>query len=379
MYNVFLFIFLSISLISGCEEMNSTPPPVSGKWAEVLKAPSKELTEYVKQHPLHLENVLLKHQSLSRSEIQGARFVNVYWDDSFAQNALIQGTLFKGGVIYDTSFADSTFSNVVFDGVTMDKAEFVAAKLTNVTFKNCKIYNSEIRNLRDSTFRIENCEMSDTNFFHSKMDLEIINSTGIKLLDFSGAHAGSRLLIKGSTIGRRGRYELSNFDEFIIESSKLEKNSAGDMKAATLRIVNTDAGITFRGGDYQSVLFDNTKDAMLWESRIGTATIKNLDPGEMIDLEDIKAGKVFLSNSTVLRTLFDRAVVDELHLTNFRTDELNFTDAKIRKLVLHNVTVTQKADFSNLQVEEPVIEGFHAAQGAQVITAGSNLKQEQLR
>ena len=150
--------FIALLVLTGRELiMENSVQPLSGKWAEMLKAKPEELTRYAEANPLHLKNVLLKRQSLSKSRFVGARFDNVVWDDSFAQNATFIDSIFKGGIIHDTSFADSRLINVVFDSVVMDVAEFVNARLENVTFKNCKIYNSDIRNLQPSKVKIENC------------------------------------------------------------------------------------------------------------------------------------------------------------------------------------------------------------------------------
>lgn len=359
--------------------MESAPPEISGKWAEVLKLPSGELTEYVRKHPLHLKNVLLKRESISRSEISKAIFDNVYWDDSYAQNALILNAKFNGGVIYDTSFANSHLVGAVFDHVFMDKGEFVGAKLDNVVFKNCDIVNSEIRNLHDSRFRIENCEIRDTNFFQSKMDLEIVNSKGYEGLDFGEALPGSTILIKNSYIGPYSVFSKAEFDSFVIESSRLEKVDGGDMTIRSVSVKDSEARIDFGGGDYQRMVFYNSKYAILWESRIGSLSIVNYNPGERVDLEKVKADKVNVRDSTINVALVKDAAINEIYLTNTELAALDLRNARIRKLVLQNVKVTGKADLSHLVVEDLVVHGLEIAPNAVLNLEGSTVRPEQLR
>ncbi len=166
-YFKFIILFIVSLVLYGCGEtklMFDKPKPLAGEWLRVFKLKPSELTAYVATHPMKLNDVLIKNESISKSTIIGAEFKNTHWDDSFAQNATITNTIFSGGTIYDTSFADSTLTNVIFENMEMEKAEFINAKLINVTFKNCKIFDSENRNLRTSKILIEDSQLQKVSF-----------------------------------------------------------------------------------------------------------------------------------------------------------------------------------------------------------------------
>ncbi len=353
--------------------MDNSAHPISGKWAEMLKAKPEELTRYAESHPLHLKNVLLERQSLSKSRFLNARFDNVFWDDSFAQQATFIDAQFKGGVIHDTSFADSMLVNVVFDSVTMNVAEFVNARMENVIFKNCKIYNSEIRNLQPSKVRIEDCELSDTNFFMSTLDVEIVNSKGLQALDFLDLKPGSRVYIKNSSIGKYSDFSESKVSEFIVESSHLEKFSAHGLQARKLQIGNSDLELDFGQGTFETVDFDRSSHAILYETTSKSISITNCIPDSRIDLEKAKIGRLVVRDCKTSKIRLDKVVADEVMLVNVETTILNMAGAKIKNLKLQNVLLKDDIDLTGAVANESVLSQVTIAPSAVIKTESTNI------
>ena len=353
--------------------MENSVQPLSGKWAEMLKAKPEELTRYAEANPLHLKNVLLKRQSLSKSRFVGARFDNVVWDDSFAQHATFIDSIFKGGIIHDTSFADSRLINVVFDSVVMDVAEFVNATLENVTFKNCKIYNSDIRNLQPSKVKIENCEISDSRFFQSAMDLEIVNTKIIKVVDFGEAKSGSRIVIKNSDFGRYTDFSKSDLDLLSIESSHLEHNKAGWVKARKVVVKDSDIGIDLGGGTYGTVMYENSKNVVMDDATIGTISIQDCLPGSIIYLGKSKVKTIVLRNCHAKDIILNELVADEVVLTGVQADNFEMPQARIGKLTLQNVSFKNNLDLTGAVAKDIVKHAIEIAPATVIKTEGTNI------
>ena len=372
--NIGIAALIALLVLTGRELiMENTVQPLSGKWAEMLKAKPEELTRYAEVNPLHLKNVLLKRQSLSKSRFVGARFDNVVWDDSFAQNATFIDSTFKGGGIHDTSFADSRLINVVFDSVAMDVAEFVNARLENVTFKNCKIYNSEIRNLQPSKVHIEDSEISDTNFFMSTLDIEIINSKGIEALNFLALEPGSSVKIKNSSLGEYTDFSESNLELLSIESSRLVGNVAAGVKARKVVVKDSDIGIDLGEGTYGVVTYEGSKDVVMDESTIGSVSIQDCTPGSYIDFGKSKAKTIVIRNCHAKDIILNELVADEVILTGVQADNFIMPQARIGKLTLQNVSFKNNLDLTGAVAKDIVKHAIEIAPAVVIKAEGTNI------
>ena len=165
--------------------------PLTDKWEKLFKEKPSVITDYSKQHIIHLEHMEMLHQDLSYSHIINAKFDNIKYDDDVFQNGSYTNTEFTGGTLNDTSFAGSVLTNVTFTNMTMTKAIFVGATLTNVTFKSCKLCDSEFPNLEPRTPTIENSERNKVNIFETRMDLTLTNTRIIKCRMFGSLKSGS--------------------------------------------------------------------------------------------------------------------------------------------------------------------------------------------
>lgn len=370
--SLWLFVLLAF-LIVGVKFMQASIKPLSGEWKKMFGAPAEELTQYVQEHPLRLENTRIQGEDISSSRFVGARFKNVIWDDVVAQRGEFADAVFDGGVIYDTSFSFSRLANVVFDGVVLEKAGFVNASLENVLFKNCKIYNSEIRNLKPSKVRIEDCELSDTNFFMSTLDVEIINSKGLQALDFLDLKPGSRVYIKNSSIGKYSDFSESKVSEFVVESSHLEKFSAHGLQARKLQIGNSDLELDFGQGTFETVDFDRSSHAILYETTSKSISITNCMPDSRIDLEKAKIGRLVIRDCKTSKIRLDKVVADEIVLVNVETKILNMAGAKIKNLKFQNVLLKGDIDLTGAVADESVLNQVTIVPSAVIKTEGTNI------
>ena len=367
-----VFFLLVLSTV-GIRYMQTSISPLSGEWKKMFGAPAEKLTEYAKEHPLHLKNTRIQGDDISNSKFVGARFKNVIWDDVVAQRGGFVDALFEGGVIYDTSFSFSRLVNVVFDGVVFEKAGFVNASLENVIFKNCKIYNSDIRNLQPSKVKIENCEISDSRFFQSAMDLEIVNTKIIKVVDFGEAKPGSRIVIKGSDFGRYTDFSKSDLDLLSIESSRLEHNKAGWAKARKVVVKDSDIGIDLGGGTYGTVMYENSKNVVMDDATIGTISVQDCQPGTIIYLGKSKAKTIVIRNCHAKDIILNELVADEVVLTGVQADNFEMPQARIGKLTLQNVSFKNNLDLTGAVAKDIVKHAIEIAPATVIKTEGTNI------
>jgi len=386
-----LLIFSGILILVNAMQVSMQPIP--GEWKKMFKAPAEELTEYAKEHPLMLKNTRIEGEDISESQFYGANFQNVEWNDVVAQEGLFDGAVFNGGVIFDTSFALSLLRNVEFENIKFGEASFskgvlenvkfkdcvinsssfVGAGLKNVIFENCRIDNSEIRNLQPSKVRIEDCELSDTNFFMSTLDVEIINSKGLQALDFLDLKPGSRVYIKNSSIGKYSDFSESKVSEFVVESSHLEKFSAHGLQARKLQIGNSDLELDFGQGTFETVDFDRSSHAILYETTSKSISITNCIPDSRIDLEKAKIGKLVVRDCKTSKIRLDKVVADEIVLVNVETKILNMAGAKIKNLKFQNILLKGDIDLRGAVADESVLNQVTIVPSADIKTEGTNI------
>ena len=116
-----LVVVVTIGLLIGAYAyMANSSQPLPEKWVKLFKEKSAVVTQYAEQHPIHLSNVLIENQDLSKSTYPNAEFKNTVWNNSVAIGAHFVDAKFIGGSITDSGFSDSVFTNVVFDGVTFN-------------------------------------------------------------------------------------------------------------------------------------------------------------------------------------------------------------------------------------------------------------------
>ena len=349
--------------------------PLTDKWEKLFKEKPSVITDYSKQHIIHLEHMEMLHQDLSYSHIINAKFDNIKYDDDVFQNGSYTNTEFTGGTLNDTSFAGSVLTNVTFTNMTMTKAIFVGATLINVTFKNCKIYDSEFHNLEPSTFTIEDSELNRVNFFQSAMDLTLKNSRVIELGDFSGLVAGSKVTLDHSYIGP---YSDFTFQKGLI--SFTAKNS--DLKGFAL------------GGTINSVVLDKSElDFTLGHSTINTLTvhaceitrlshgdapIKNIDISDcdhatLISFINLDFESMHIRNCNSSEIDLIQTTGNSLTIANSEFDDTEAESLKIAELTLQNVSFIGKMNFKGAVADKTAITGVTIAPTATLDMSGSNI------
>jgi len=329
--------------------------PLSGKWLKVFKLKPDELTAYVAKHPMKLKNVLIKNESISKSTINGAEFINTDWDDIFAQNAIISNTIFKNGDMYDTSFADSTLTNVIFDHMDLDKVEFINAKLINVTFKNCRIQNSNFYLLRMSKILIENSEMKDINFFESEIDITLKKVNIHESGGFMGLKKGSKVTIEESQIGPYTTFDHSNISLFIVKNSTIEKSKMNDAVVDEIRIEDTEMNFPIVNGTLNKVFMRNVNFIVLGESKINSLVIEDCKENTDIYLDEMIFKSVSIRNCPTDKLVFGDARGDKISISDMQIKRAEFDTLIVKELKMNNITISRKADFSAAMAEESLV------------------------
>jgi len=371
-----LLLFITILLLFGCGEipiMNLNQKPLSGKWLEMFNAKPPELTAYAAQHPIKLENVLIKKLSISKSTIVGAEFKNTVWDDSFAQNTIISNTVFSGGRIFDTSFADSTLTNVTFDNVEMDMVEFVNASLINVTFKNCTIINSEIRNLKASTVRIENSELVKVTFFQSILKIDIIDSKIHEQGEFLGLKPGSSINIAGSFIGPYSDFTSAKLTSFTVKNSELKRTKLNSANVDKVVITDSKLDFAMAHSTFNTVHFSNVDNIVVGDSNVTSLTIENCKDNGDVTLSKSRFKTISIRDCPLLLLDARDAKGEKLTLTGMEIKNIDFSNFVVKDLIFTNVRMTENVNFINAQAQETQMTNVSISKGARVNMSGTNI------
>jgi uncharacterized protein YjbI with pentapeptide repeats len=376
-----IIILFTISyLLFGCGEtvlMLNKPKPLSGQWLNVFKLKPAELTAYVAEHPMKLDNVLISKESISKSTIIGAEFKNTYWDDSFAQNATISNSIFSGGIMHDTSFADSTLTNVIFENMKMEKAEFINARLINVTFKNCKIFDSEIRNLRTSTINIENSELTNVSFFESELNITIKNTKIHEQGDFLGLKAGSKVLIEDSLIGPYSEFDFSKLQSFTVKNSVIKNSKMNDATVDEILIENTKMDFAMAGGTFNNIRMRNNKNFIsIGRSKFTSLLIDECNDDFGISLRKTIFKTVSIRNCPSEIINASNAKGEKFQISNSNIGEAKFNGLIVKELILNDVNITKIANFEYTMAEDSLLTNFKIKSGSKVNMTGTNIKFE---
>ena len=343
------------------------------EYKELFKKPADEVTAYFAEKPLILENVRLERQDISDSTFHDAQFFNTEWIDSRAIESTFINARFHGGSMRRTGFGKSRLVNVIFEDVTFDTVSFVAAELINVTFRNCKIYNSEIRNLNNSNVSIVDSELSNVSFFQSLLQLKIRNSKIVEAIEFMGAQTGSSVDISDSEIGRYSDFGGSNFVSFEIRNTKIDNSSANGITAKKVILDNVVSDFAIADSTVGSVEIKSLSGRFsLGGTKAVSAVIEDCS-AQKIYLDEFVADRLSLRKCNIEKFVLDAAIVKDATLANLTVDELVLDSLKAGKLALNNVLINHKLSAQGAMAEEIPAPNWRVAAGAAIEAEGSNI------
>ena len=358
--------------------MLTQPREPSGPLARALKAPADELTRYAAEHPLHLRNLYMKNQSLSRSRFKDARFDDVVWEHAFAQDAEFGGAVFTGGRMQDFSFAGARLTDVLFEDVTLDDVEFNQARMQNVTFRNCRITNSRFYGVQASNLVIEDSELKDVGFYDATVDLRLRKTRIVEAGLFRGLKEGSTVEIDHSYVGIYSDLATSSLASLIIRNSRFRKTRANFSTIDKLIVSGSDTELSIAGSTFGEVSYQDSGKVVLGStpashSRARSITISRCRNRPRMLLDDMTIGRVDIRDCEASLLALYKSVAERITLANVTADVADLGQIRARELVLHNFTVTEKLDLTGARAEAVVIHQLRIAPGAEVLTEGSNI------
>ena len=351
--------------------------PLTDKWEKLFKEKPSVITDYSKQHIIHLEHMEMLHQDLSYSHIINAKFDNIKYDDDVFQNGSYTNTEFTGGTLNDTSFAGSVLTNVTFTNMTMTKAIFVGATLINVTFKNCKIYDSEFHNLEPSTFTIEDSELNRVNFFQSAMDLTLKNSRVIELGDFSGLVAGSKVTLDHSYIGPYSDFTFQKgLISFTAKNSDLKGFAfGGTIGTVTLTdsILDDDLTLGSANIDRLDVKGCDIKQLTHGNATIHHVTITDCKQSHRLSFITSTIGDFSLRNCDIGSFALWDSTINQVTINNVKLGKVQNQGLKAKEFTLQNVIFDGETDFKGAMADKTSITNVTFGASSSLNAAGSNI------
>lgn len=259
----------------------------------------------------------------------------------------------------------------------MHVVEFVGAELINVTFRNCKIYNSEIRNLINSKVLVENSEIFDTNFFDSQVAMTFRNVKVERKAYMTDLAEGSTVLIEDSHIGPYSDFSRSRLLSFVIRNTTIDNSRANGITAKKVVLDNVVSDFAIADSTVGSVEIRSLSGRFsLGGTKAVSAVIEDCS-AQKIYLDEFVADRLSLRNCNIEKFVLDAAIVKDATLANLTVGELVLDSLKAGKLVLNNVLVNHKLSAQGAMAEDIPAPNWRSAAGAAIEAEGSNIPMPQ--
>jgi len=372
---VFTTIIFTVAIIYGAfTSMATTIQPLPDKWDILFKDSPDVITKFATETPIHLKNVRIENHDLSDTTIPNAVFENIEWSDFVAIDSHFINTRFTGGIIESSGFSRSTFSHVIFDSIIFTDVEFIAAKLIDVTFKNCKIYNSKLRGLINSKILIENSELSNVEFYESELDITLKNTRVIELGMFGGLQPGSRVNLDNSYIGPYSDFSYSNIASFKAVNSVLDQFPMGDY-IGEIVLEKSVLNFTLASANIDSLIVSDCiiKKLTHGDAMIRSVIVKDCPSTNRLSFMTTTIEKLTIRNCNVSSFSLWDAIVGIINISNVKLDKGENEGLKAKELILHNVTFTGETIFKGALADHADLYKVTFSHGATLDASGSNI------
>ncbi len=343
-------------------------------WKELFADVGK-LNEHFKQgHKAEIHDAVIENYDLSGAPFEDAKFENTEWRKVVVRNALFKNTTFHKCKMESLELEQSTFENVTFEDCELTDVSFFESKLPGVRFINSK--------LKDET-TFQKSSNGDLFFDHVTMN---------KVAFFQ---AQAKIVVKDSNLGRVNMTGLMAPSSLTFEKGELKEVNFSDSHLSTFSLVGVNADkYGFEGGTINKVdIRDNYLGIGMREVQIGSLTIERSKIESRFTLSKIDHVDI-ASCQTVIDLGFYKSTIGTLSvrecaLENFRAigatiTTLRVKDSQLRNsefknlkagvVTFENVTLDQKIDFTNAQIETLNLKGLVKSPGLNLITTGSNVK-----
>ncbi len=328
-----------------------------------------------------IKRITLENQGLPDKPLENIHFKSCKWESVDAHEKTLKNIIFE----------DCELNNINMRSVNLVNVQFIKSRLTNVVmnnahleqvkFKKSKLISTDsnimnnYRNLIADEIVFENSELTGINFFESKAIIRFNNS---KLYDVSGVG-----LMTGSAVYiYKTRGSILDFDQSdltdmeVIDSTIDKQSSAGGGNIQSIRVENSK--LEFALGytsNIESAVFENSGDVVIGGGKNNnTFTIKNCPKDTYVINAGGGVDKLEIENCHVSAIRFTDSTGKYISLKNVSTYSMDFRDSKIENLILDNVSVRGKIEYTKTQLDKLEQNNLSFGKKIDIYREGSNLE-----
>lgn len=370
-----VLIVLGLFISGACHAMSILDGqiPLQNPWKERFQDVAK-LNDYAKTHPVEIANSKIENHKIDGAILNGGKFENTYWKKVSAQKTNLTKVVFRKGIIEDVDFSDSTLTDVVFEDVKLRGLRFFHATLRNVKFIRCTFNGINIDQTKNSQIEVIDSKAISSSFSEGQLIAVFRNSKlydGVELTD----------LIPPSSL----TFEKSELDDVNMERSKLKELVINDTKFNSIFDVGSADNITVNNSTLKTsisaatvgtISINNTeiKGLSILRSKIKTVTLMNC--GKMYNFGMLQStiGTLTFSHCPLDDFRPIEATFDVLSIKDGSLANSDFEKMKAKTMILENVSLDGKLDFTNAHVTDLQTKNVIKQPGLQLLTTGSNVR-----
>ncbi len=163
---------------------------------------------------------------------------------------------------------------------------------------------------------------------------------------------------------------------FRLSESKIDDAAFTGTIADNVELVNSELFFSMSDSKVQNLLLSGSHvRAMVLNSAIlPKVTIRDCKNIDDMGFYQASIGELLVEHCTLKKFDLIEATVKSATIRNSSLSDCDNSDVKVGELVLDNVTLGAKIDFTNARVDHLKVKNLQKRPGLRLITTGSNLK-----
>ena len=335
--------------------------------------------EYAKEHPVELYNVTIENK-LDGIRINKGILDSVFWRYTSAKNGIIENTEFTNIAFERMDFRNTIFKNVVFKDSVIANSKFNFGQMDNVKFIDTQLVDDDFEDLKPSRAEYIRVGANNASWSGSAVHLSI-NDSEVYDSKFYGLAVPSSVEITDSEFVR-SRIDAKTMTHFKLINSMTRDSGistvlegdalvdGGDIEsfglgvgAKNIIVRNLSDGHIGIGGDFDVdvIQIENCKNMV-------SLAVGSEGYTKQIKIKNVKSKKLYLQASKI----------DLLEIRNSEFKIWDFEEAKIKNLLVDDVSLTGTADFIDATIDNHNLKDLKTRKHLKLKLDNSNITPEDL-
>ena len=347
--------------------------PLESPWKELF-ADIVKLNEFTQQNrKVQVHDALIENYDISGANLRAAVFEKTEWKNVIAKKIIMDKAVFRNSKFEKVSFAGASFSGVLFENSEFIDVEFDEAQLSDVRFVSCKFKGTDFWKLQHSKIKFDHARIEKSQFNDSSAELAFANST-LNDVDMRSLQAPSALNFEKSEL-KEVNFSDSHLSNFSLSSVNADKYGFEGGTVDKVDIRDSYLGIGMREVQIGSLTIARSKI----ESRFTLSKIDHVDISNCQAVIDLGFYKSTVGTLSIRECALENfraigATITTMKIKDSQLRNNEFKNLKAGTVIFENVTLDQKIDFTNAQIDTLNVKGLVKLPSLNLITTGSNIK-----